>query len=73
LQGLTYEVADLNTTELPAETYDIVYAHASLHHVFQLEHLFDQIKKTLKPNGFLSSSVNRSFTNAVSAASSAVS
>jgi 2-polyprenyl-3-methyl-5-hydroxy-6-metoxy-1,4-benzoquinol methylase len=52
LQGLTYEVADLNTTELPAETYDIVYAHASLHHVFQLEHLFDQIKKTLKPNGF---------------------
>jgi 2-polyprenyl-3-methyl-5-hydroxy-6-metoxy-1,4-benzoquinol methylase len=52
LSGLTYEVADLNTVNLPAETYDVVYAHASLHHVFQLEHLLDQIKKTLKPDGF---------------------
>jgi 2-polyprenyl-3-methyl-5-hydroxy-6-metoxy-1,4-benzoquinol methylase len=52
LQGLTYEVADLNTVELPVEAYDVVYAHASLHHVFQLEHLLDQIKKTLKPGGF---------------------
>ncbi len=52
LHGLTYEVADLNTTELPAENYDVVYAHASLHHVFQLEHLLDQIKRTLRPGGF---------------------
>jgi len=52
LQGLTYEVADLNTAKLPEENYDVVYAHASLHHVFQLEHLFEQIKKTLKPGGF---------------------
>jgi len=52
LQGLTYEVADLNTAKLPEEHYDVVYAHASLHHVFQLEHLFEQIKKTLKPGGF---------------------
>jgi 2-polyprenyl-3-methyl-5-hydroxy-6-metoxy-1,4-benzoquinol methylase len=53
LQGLTYEVADLNTVEFPAETYDIVYAHAALHHVFQLEHLLDQIRQTLKPGGLL--------------------
>ncbi len=53
LDGLTYEVADLNTAEFPAETYDAVYAHASLHHVFQLEHLLDQIKQTLKPSGLL--------------------
>jgi 2-polyprenyl-3-methyl-5-hydroxy-6-metoxy-1,4-benzoquinol methylase len=51
LQGLTYEIADLNTTEFPPETYDAVYAHAALHHVFQLEHLLDQIKQTLKPGG----------------------
>jgi 2-polyprenyl-3-methyl-5-hydroxy-6-metoxy-1,4-benzoquinol methylase len=51
LQGLTYVVADLNTAEFPIETYDTVYAHASLHHVFRLEHLFDQIKQTLKPGG----------------------
>jgi 2-polyprenyl-3-methyl-5-hydroxy-6-metoxy-1,4-benzoquinol methylase len=51
LQGLTYEVADLNTAKFPAETYDVVYAHAALHHVFHLEHLLDQIKQTLKPGG----------------------
>ena len=52
LDGLTYEVADLNTASLPKETYDTVYIHAALHHVFQLEHLLDQIKQTLKPGGF---------------------
>jgi ubiquinone/menaquinone biosynthesis C-methylase UbiE len=51
LDGLTYEVADLNTARLPKETYDAVYVHAALHHVFQLEHLLDQIKETLKPGG----------------------
>jgi len=51
LDGLTYEVADLNTAEFPADTYDVVYAHASLHHIFQLEHVLDQIKQTLKPRG----------------------
>jgi 2-polyprenyl-3-methyl-5-hydroxy-6-metoxy-1,4-benzoquinol methylase len=51
LQGLTYEVADLNTAKFPAETYDAVYAHAALHHVFQLEHLLGQIRQTLKPGG----------------------
>jgi ubiquinone/menaquinone biosynthesis C-methylase UbiE len=51
LDGLTYDVADLNTARLPKETYDAVYVHAALHHVFQLEHLLDQIKQTLKPGG----------------------
>ena len=59
LDGLTYEVADLNTAKLPKETYDAVYAHAALHHVFQLEHLLDQIKQTLKPGGlFVASEYN---------------
>jgi 2-polyprenyl-3-methyl-5-hydroxy-6-metoxy-1,4-benzoquinol methylase len=51
LDGLTYEVSDLNTAKFPTETYHAVYAHASLHHVFQLEHLLDQIRQTLKPGG----------------------
>lgn len=51
LNGLTYEVADLNTATFPKERYDAVYAHAALHHVFQLEHLLDQIKQTLNPGG----------------------
>jgi 2-polyprenyl-3-methyl-5-hydroxy-6-metoxy-1,4-benzoquinol methylase len=51
LDGLSYEVADLNTAKFPPETYDVVYAHASLHHIFQLEHVLDEIKQTLKPGG----------------------
>ncbi|HEX3620373.1 MAG TPA: class I SAM-dependent methyltransferase [Candidatus Udaeobacter sp.] len=51
LHGLTYEVADLNTAKFPPQTYDVVYAHASLHHIFHLEHILDQIKQTLKPGG----------------------
>lgn len=51
LDGLSYEVADLNAAKFSPETYDVVYAHASLHHIFQLEHLLDEIKQTLKPGG----------------------
>ncbi len=51
LNGITYEVADLNAAKFPAEAYDVVYAHASLHHIFHLEHIVDQIKQTLKPGG----------------------
>ena len=51
LDGLSYEVADLNTAKFPSETYDVVYAHAALHHIFQLEHVLDEIKQTLKPGG----------------------
>ena len=51
LDGLSYEVADLNAATFPPETYDVVYAHASLHHIFQLEHVLDEIKQTLKPGG----------------------
>ena len=53
LDGLSYEVADLNAAKFPPERYDVVYAHASLHHIFQLEHLLDEIKQTLKPNGLV--------------------
>jgi ubiquinone/menaquinone biosynthesis C-methylase UbiE len=51
LDGLTFEVADLNTAIFPPDTYEVVYARAALHHVFHLEHLLDQIKRTLKPGG----------------------
>jgi 2-polyprenyl-3-methyl-5-hydroxy-6-metoxy-1,4-benzoquinol methylase len=51
LNGITYEVVDLNEAKFPAEEYDVVYGHASLHHIFHLEHILDQIKQTLKPGG----------------------
>ena len=51
LDGLTYRVADLHSETLPADTYDVVYAHASVHHIFYLERLFDEVRKALKPDG----------------------
>lgn len=47
--------ADFNAWQ-PHETFDLVIANQSLHHVLELEHLFDAIKSALKPNGlFLTS------------------
>lgn len=49
LTDLSCEVANLNTAEFSKKKYHGVYSHALLHHVFHLEHLLDQIKRTLKP------------------------
>lgn len=35
----------------PAQEYDAVIANQALHHVLNLEHLFDRIKRCLKPRG----------------------
>jgi 2-polyprenyl-3-methyl-5-hydroxy-6-metoxy-1,4-benzoquinol methylase len=40
---LTYEVADLNSVQLPEEQFDLVVAQTCLHHVLFLEHVADQI------------------------------
>lgn len=46
-----YLVKDINTVDLPANTYDIIVAKAVLHHLIELEHVVDQIHKSLKPGG----------------------
>lgn len=52
LSGLiNYQVADLNTINLECNKYDIVFCGMALHHVQNLEHLFEELKKGLKPNG----------------------
>jgi SAM-dependent methyltransferase len=51
--SITFEEGDLNTVAFPADLYDVVFCHASLHQVLELEHLADQIKRTLKPEGRL--------------------
>lgn len=48
---LTYEVQDLNTVALEPNRYDAVFAAMSLHHVSNLEHLFDQVHQTLTDGG----------------------
>lgn len=44
-------VKDLNTVTLPKQRYSCVVAHDVLHHVLNLDHLLDEVKKTLKPGG----------------------
>jgi ubiquinone/menaquinone biosynthesis C-methylase UbiE len=49
--NVTFVQADLNLVELPLVEFDVVFCHAALHHVIELERLVDQIKRTLRKNG----------------------
>lgn len=51
LRHLSYRAADLNTMVHPENTYDVVFASQSLHHIESLEFYLDQVTRTLKPNG----------------------
>jgi 2-polyprenyl-3-methyl-5-hydroxy-6-metoxy-1,4-benzoquinol methylase len=50
-QNCTYEVQDLNDLSLTENSYDLVVAQTSLHHVLRLEHVMDQVAKSLTPGG----------------------
>jgi len=49
--NVRFEEGDLNYITLPPGSYHLVFAHAILHHVINIERLFDQILQTLKPGG----------------------
>ena len=50
---LRYEVADLNVAELPEKYFDAILGVSAIHHVEELERLFEQIDSSLKDDGFL--------------------
>ena len=50
---IEYSVEDLDDLTLPAATYDAIFAVSAVHHVFQLEKLFRQCRKALKPGALL--------------------
>src|SRR5882724_13656240 len=50
---LTYEVADLNSLELPEKTFDLVVAQTCLHHILFLERVAEQVWRSLKADGYL--------------------
>jgi SAM-dependent methyltransferase len=49
--AVEFAETDLNTVTLPAVEFDVVFCHAALHHVIELERLMEQIERTLRPGG----------------------
>ncbi|KAL9623748.1 MAG: hypothetical protein Q9160_001978 [Pyrenula sp. 1 TL-2023] len=49
--GITYECKDLENISLPASTYDLVWSSVTLHLLPDLQSLFIQISRCLKPGG----------------------
>jgi len=50
-EGVRLVAADLNFVELPAAAYDVVWSSGVLHHVANLERLYDQVARALRPGG----------------------
>ena len=46
-----FACADLNFVKLAPRTYDVVWSSGCLHHVTNLEYLFDEIAAALRPGG----------------------
>jgi ubiquinone/menaquinone biosynthesis C-methylase UbiE len=42
---------DINSISLSADNYDVIFAHAALHHMVNLEHILSEINKSMKNNG----------------------
>lgn len=53
--GLRLELLalDLNFVELKENAFDVIFAHASLHHLLNFEHLFSQVHRALRSEGRL--------------------
>lgn len=50
---IEYRVEDVHRLELPAERYNVVFFHGSLHHVRSVEHVLAGVHRALKPGGLL--------------------
>src|SRR5438034_7420936 len=49
---IQYRTADLNTVTLDRRSYDAIFGVSSVHHIHNLEHLFQQVQQALKPGGY---------------------
>ena len=52
-EGIEALEGDLNFVQLEPESYDFILCHGVLHHLINLEHVFGQLNRALKPNGLL--------------------
>jgi ubiquinone/menaquinone biosynthesis C-methylase UbiE len=48
---IQYGVCDINTIKLEEGAYDFIVAKMSLHHFTDLDHIYGQIRRALKPGG----------------------
>ena len=51
--NIEFMAVDLNFFEIEEKSFDVIFAHASLHHLLNLEHVFKQIYHGLKDEGRL--------------------
>ena len=49
---IRYQVSDLNRVSLEADAYDVVFGISSIHHIAELETLYEKVHQALKPNGY---------------------
>lgn len=42
---------DINTIQLPPNTYDLIFSYHSFHHFLNLEHIMEQVHQALTPRG----------------------
>ncbi len=49
--NIEFKAIDLNFVAIAPHSFDVIFAHASLHHMLNLEHLMEQIYHGLKPGG----------------------
>jgi SAM-dependent methyltransferase len=52
LSNIHYRRADLNKIVLPAGHYDVIFGISSVHHISALEHLYEQVCRALKRDGY---------------------
>jgi SAM-dependent methyltransferase len=50
---IRFRSLDLNHVALEPASFDVIYAMASIHHILNLEHLFEQLHRGLKADGRL--------------------
>jgi SAM-dependent methyltransferase len=51
--NVRFRCVDLNFIEIQPNSFDVIYAYASIHHVLNLEHLFSTLQRGLAKNGSL--------------------
>ena len=49
--NVTFQALDLNFIELEENSFDVIFAHSSLHHLLNFEHIFQQVYKALSDSG----------------------